>query len=343
MKYKLLILILIGFFSCKKSNEPSYAKKASNQETHPGKKLMETRCYVCHSPTGSHDDRIAPPMIAVKKHYISEGTTKEAFIASMQNWIKNPTEENAKMRGAVRKFGVMPKQYFSEKNIKEISDYIFDNDIEEPEWFQEHYNEERGKGNGQGMKKGNGQGNGQGQGNGKMKGKMQQQANVNDDALPYSERGLKYALSTKAVLGKNLMGKIQEEGTLAALTFCNTKAYPLTDSMAVVHKARIKRVSDKPRNPNNKANNEELEYIQVFKNNIKNNEESTPIVVESSNQVNVYYPIATNGMCLQCHGTPNEQISGATIASLKTLYPNDMAVGYDINEIRGIWNVSFQK
>jgi hypothetical protein len=257
MKYNVLILILIGFFSCKKSNEPSYAKKNLHQEIHPGKKLMETRCYVCHSPAGSHDDRIAPPMIAVKKHYISEGTTKEAFIASMQNWIKNPTEENAKMRGALRKFGIMPKQYFSEKNIKEISDYLFDNDIEEPEWFQEHYNEERGKG--KGMNKGNGQGNG------KMKGKMMKEANVNDEALRYSERGLKYALATKAVLGKNLMGKIQKEGTLEALNFCNTKAYPLTDSMAVVHKASIRRVSDKPRNPNNKANKEELGYIQIFK------------------------------------------------------------------------------
>lgn len=339
MKYIVLILMLIGFFSCKKSNEPSYAKKNLNQEIHPGKKLMESRCYVCHSPTGSHEDRIAPPMIAIKKHYISEGTTKEAFIASMQNWIKNPTEENAKMRGAVRRFGVMPKQYFSEKNIQEISDYLFDNDIEEPEWFQEHFNEERGKGRGKGMNNGNGQG----KGNGKIRGAMMNEANVNDKALPYSERGLKYALATKAVLGKNLMGKIQKEGTLAALTFCNTKAYALTDSMAVVHKASIKRVSDKPRNPNNKANKEELGYIQIFKNNIENNKESAPIVVESSDKVTVYYPIITNGMCLQCHGTPKEQISESTLASLKTLYPNDLAVGYDINEIRGIWNVSFNK
>jgi nitrate reductase cytochrome c-type subunit len=339
MKYNVLILILIGFFSCKKSNEPSYVKKNLNQEIHPGKKLMETRCYVCHSPAGSHDDRIAPPMIAVKKHYISEGTTKEAFIASMQNWIKNPTEENAKMRGAVRKFGVMPKQYFSEKNIKEISDYLFDNDIEEPEWFQEHYNEERGKG----MNKGNGQGKGQGKGNGKMKGQMMKETNVNDKDLRYSERGLKYALATKAVLGKNLMGKTQKEGTLAALTFCNTKAYPLTDSMAVVHKASIKRVSDKPRNLNNKANKEELGYIQIFKNNIKNNKKSQPIVVESLKKVNVYYPIKTNEMCLQCHGLPNKQISDNTFLAIQKLYPNDKAVGYDMNQVRGIWNVSFTK
>ena len=47
---------------------------------HPGKKLMETNCYICHNPVTSHDNRLAPPMIAVKKHYKNENTTKKEFI-----------------------------------------------------------------------------------------------------------------------------------------------------------------------------------------------------------------------------------------------------------------------
>ena len=70
------------------------------------------------------------------------------------------------------------------------------------------------------------------------------------------ERGLKIALETKAVLGKNLMGKIQKEGTLAAFKFCNVKAIPLTDSMSIANNVNIKRVSDKPRNLKNKATSE---------------------------------------------------------------------------------------
>ncbi len=70
----------------------------------------------------------------------------------------------------------------------------------------------------------------------------------------YVEIGLGMAKSTQAELGKNLMGAIQKEGALGALEFCNLQAYPLTDSMAEVHNARIRRVSDRPRNQTNQAN-----------------------------------------------------------------------------------------
>ncbi|WP_439127803.1 c-type heme family protein [Polaribacter sp.] len=333
MKALTLLLGLTVFFSCKDSNRPSYSKKNNEvikkTQPHEGKKLMENKCYVCHSPSASHDDRIAPPMIAIKKHYISSETTKEEFITSLQNFVKNPTKEATKMRGAVKRFGVMPKQAFLEDDIKKIAEYMFDHEIEKPTWFESHFNEEKGKGHGKG--------------NGKMKGKQQHKMGRNLKDLPYSERGLQYALSTKAVLGKNLMGKIQKEGTLAALKFCNVKAYPLTDSMSVYHNASIKRVSDKPRNPKHKANLEELKIINSFKNDVAANKDSEPIVIESSNNVNVYYPIKTNSMCLQCHGAPKSQVTENTLSALKKLYPKDKALGYDINQVRGIWNVSFNK
>ena len=113
---------------------------------HPGKRLMETNCYACHNPTASHENRIAPPMIAIKNHYISNNTAKEEFINSIKAWIKNPNIEEAKMYGAVNRFGIMPKQSFLEEDIVQIADYMYDNDIEQPEWFEEHF---------KGMKKGN--------------------------------------------------------------------------------------------------------------------------------------------------------------------------------------------
>lgn len=163
------------------------------------------------------------------------------------------------------------------------------------------------------------------------------------DTLAYAERGLKYALSTQALLGKNLMQAIQKDGTVGAVSFCNEKAYPLTDSMAVVHHAGLKRVSDKPRNQDNQANSEELEYIQTFKQIIANKELPNPIVHDSDTQVQVYYPILTNTMCLQCHGEPNKAIAASTLKELNILYPKDKAIGYDVNEVRGIWSVTFDK
>ncbi|WP_299336279.1 DUF3365 domain-containing protein [uncultured Psychroserpens sp.] len=344
----LSILSLVFVFSCKNTKEVQYVsyEQSTTKDTitHPGKKLLETNCYICHSPTASHDDRIGPPMIAVKKHYLEDGMTKEEFVSALQNWIKNPTEENVKMKGAVRRFGIMPKQAFPEETINQIGEYLYEFEIDQPEWFEDHFNSEKGKHQSQGQGKGKGKGKGgKGHGNGMGNGKHKQQVESDFENLPFGERGLKYALTTKSVLGKNLMSKLQNEGTLKALEFCNSEAYPLTDSMALVHNAVIKRASDKPRNPNNTANSEELNYIKEFKRQLLNEQEIKPIVSETDDKVNVYYPIITNSMCLQCHGKPKTMINVETLNTIAKLYPKDKAIGYDINEVRGIWSVSFEK
>ncbi|MFD1615490.1 c-type heme family protein [Gelatiniphilus marinus] len=330
---KIFALVIISFtvFNCNNSKKTNYVsvEKTEKEQTHPGKKLMEINCYVCHSSTASHENRIGPPMIAIKKHYINATTTKEEFIEAMQAWIKNPNANDAKMPGAIKRFGIMPKTPYPEKTIKQIADYMFDYDIEQPEWFEDHYNKERGMHDGKGNKR--------------RKGKYKKQAETNFEKLPHAERGLKYALSTKTVLGKNLMGTIQKQGTLDALLFCNENAYPLTDSMSVVHNAIIKRVSDKPRNPNNQANKQELKHIKTYKQVVANNQEPNPFVKEEQDKVHVYYPIVTNTMCLQCHGKPNETIKTPVANKLKAMYPKDKAIGYEVSQVRGIWSVTFNK
>ena len=327
-----LSLLLLNCNNSKKEVSYAYKKGGDTQSTHPGKKLMETNCYVCHHPTAGHDERIGPPMIAVKKHYLMDGMSKEEFTMAIQNWIANPSEDNAKMHGAVKRFGIMPKQVFPEETIRLIAEYMFDNDMDQPEWFEDHFNSEKGQHKGMGKGKGNG------------KGMHKNQAGTTDEAhMTYGERGLKYALSTKAVLGKNLMGTIQKKGTIAALEFCNIKAYPLTDSMALVHHANIKRVTDKPRNQNNLANSIELKQIESFKEHLSKAIEIEPVVSENNDKIHVYYPIITNDMCLQCHGKPNLNVTSETLNKIAQLYPEDKALGYNINEIRGIWSITFDK
>ena len=52
---KLLILLIFSvlIFSCNNSKNKEYSALEKNQEAnkHPGKKLMETNCYTCHSPS----------------------------------------------------------------------------------------------------------------------------------------------------------------------------------------------------------------------------------------------------------------------------------------------------
>ncbi|MFK7832699.1 MAG: c-type cytochrome [Winogradskyella sp.] len=141
-----LFMILMSCNSGEKKNDAySAVPKTEKAKDHPGKTLMETNCYICHSPTATQDARIGPPMIAIKKHYINDTITKEAFVAALQAWIKNPNAEDVKMFGAVKRFGVMPKQAFPEAIITQIAEYMYDFEIEQPIWFETHFKKQKGK------------------------------------------------------------------------------------------------------------------------------------------------------------------------------------------------------
>ncbi len=345
MKALSIIVILGTLFSCNTNPKKPYSGIDSNSDElamvilqdHPGKQLMENNCYACHNPKTSENSMIAPPMSAVKMHYIFEDTSKEEFIEAMVEWSKNPSKETSKMPDAVKKFGLMPYQFFPEKTIQQIADYMFDNEIEEPEWFRKHYEEMHGDRPGMKGKKS------QGQGQGKGKGMMKNNQTGNAQQTTVEERGMQMAQTTKAELGKNLMGQIQKNGVIVALDFCNIQAMPLTDSMSVVHKAQIRRVSDKPRNPKNQASVTELTYIQTFKNQVAAGEEPTPIVTTMGDKAEFYYPIVTNSMCLKCHGTPEKELESLTFSNILKHYPNDKATGYGENEVRGIWSIEFSR
>lgn len=164
-----------------------------------------------------------------------------------------------------------------------------------------------------------------------------------EDLSAYKQKGGEFVEATQKVLASNLVGAIQEKRTEVALEFCNIQAIPLTDSMAVELQAHIKRVTDQPRNPDNLANESELEYIRSAKSDLSEGNEVTPAIHYANGKVIGYYPIITNQLCMQCHGNENSQINQATREKIKTLYPDDQATGYDVGELRGIWVVEMEE
>ena len=141
----------------------------------------------------------------------------------------------------------------------------------------------------------------------------------------------KIAEETKKNLVTNLTQKISEKGAENALEFCNVNAIPLTKQLEDQHNVMIKRVSDKNRNPDNVANETERKYIDFFKEQLVLKQK-----LEAKFDNGVFYaPITTNSMCLQCHGSEKD-IKPATLAKIKSLYPNDKAIGYQENEMRGL-------
>jgi len=152
---KNIIFLSVAFLlvSCNSTSEQGYiaqsitSEKASVVEVQidPGKELMEKYCHACHSPSASMEDRLAPPMIAVKKHYLNNDMSREEFSAAIWDWIEEPSEEKSKMRGARRRFGIMPYQPYTKEDIMQIANYMYDNEIDQPEWFDEHFKNMRGK------------------------------------------------------------------------------------------------------------------------------------------------------------------------------------------------------
>ena len=149
---------------------------------------METECYICHNPKASENSMIAPPMIAVKKHYIDSNTTKKEFIASLILWVNDP-EAPSKMPGAQKRFGKMPYLPYSVETITQIAAYVYDNEIEKPKWFDAHYEGEHGKG------KGKRKGMGMGMGMGKHKTKASQEPETD-----LADIGLGYALANQSYI-----------------------------------------------------------------------------------------------------------------------------------------------
>lgn len=166
----------------------------------------------------------------------------------------------------------------------------------------------------------------------------------NSKNIPESpmEKGKSIAARTKSELGKNLLGAIKKSGTQGAIAFCNTKALPITNQKIKEFNARIKRATDKPRNPLNYADKEEMQYIAMFKEQLKN-KSIKPQLIETEDEYHYYSPIITNKMCLQCHGPIGKSIKSEVYMKIKTLYPTDKAIDYGPDQIRGIFSIRWKK
>jgi len=158
INFIIIAVIFIGFSSFTEQITPktTYKKvvaktKVQNSE---GLRLFQQNCYPCHSViTKSHAEIIAPPMIAVKRRYMMQYSTKDAFVKAVVAYASDPKAENALMIGAVNKFKAMPKQPFKKEDLRKIATYIYENKIETPVWFEDHFQQNHKNGQGMGMNK----------------------------------------------------------------------------------------------------------------------------------------------------------------------------------------------
>uniref|UniRef100_UPI00404B916C c-type cytochrome n=1 Tax=Fulvivirga sp. TaxID=1931237 RepID=UPI00404B916C len=148
----LVFMVILGFGCTNaKSNQTDEASQLSTPVTEvlssvDVEKLMAANCYVCHNPnSSSHDVILAPPFFAVKKHYLQATDDRTEFVNGMTAFVSNPNKESALMKGPIGRFGLMPKTALNDEDIRAIVEFIYDNEIQAPSWFEGHAKEKHGK------------------------------------------------------------------------------------------------------------------------------------------------------------------------------------------------------
>jgi len=142
---KALNLVFIGCLiwgiSCTSKTEKTEVAESNDfelMEIVSVKENIETVCYVCHSPTAPPDDRLAPPLEIAKRNYLAETETREEFVEKMVQFILKPTAEQSVLHSDVEQYGLMDPVGFSEEDIRAIAEYVYDNDLEKPDWLMDN-------------------------------------------------------------------------------------------------------------------------------------------------------------------------------------------------------------
>jgi hypothetical protein len=167
-------------------------------------------------------------------------------------------------------------------------------------------------------------------------------AQIYDAAM---KMGDSIASTSQKKLGMTLMHEVKNNGLAKALEYCNINAYPLVDSLSEYFDADIKRASLRSRNPNDQPNEMEKQLLDAYQYNLEQGLELTAGVqkIDESSYLYTKPILLNNGLCLQCHGNVGVDVSEEFADQIKELYPNDNALGHEINDLRGMWSIILKK
>ena len=101
------------------------------------------------------------------------------------------------------------------------------------------------------------------------------------DTFALLQKGDTISAQVQKVLLSNVMQAIKSGGPEYAVTFCNERAMPLTDSLAKANNCIIQRVSDKYRNPANKL----TEYDQEIWKQLNSSSPVNPLLVAENGKI----------------------------------------------------------
>lgn len=165
-----------------------------------------------------------------------------------------------------------------------------------------------------------------------------------EDLSAYEAQGQEIAKSTFLVLSSALKLRLEDGEVTDAVSYCNTAAYPLTDSVSQAFGVEVRRTSNQVRNPANALRDFEKPVFEAFiaEMNAGTEPRGKPLRMEDG-KVHYFQPIFLQPLCMNCHGVVGEQVKTEDYQLIASLYPNDQAVGYRPGELRGMWSITFKQ
>jgi hypothetical protein len=163
------------------------------------------------------------------------------------------------------------------------------------------------------------------------------------DTAMYIGKGNQIVKATFDTLSAALKTTIATQGIEGALKYCNVAAFPITNLYATSNKAMVKRISLKNRNDNNKPDSLGTSMLTLYENEKSKAQILKEKIVFDGEAIHYFKPILVQALCLNCHGQVGKTLDAKNYAVITKLYPNDKAVDYQLNELRGAWHITFRK
>lgn len=157
------------------------------------------------------------------------------------------------------------------------------------------------------------------------------------------ERGKKIAAAAFAKLSEELAKALADGSPSHALPFCHVNVPKIMAEVSEQQVASVQRLTHKPRNPKNRVSEAEQKIIDGFATARTAGETPKPVLLTDPAGRKVFYsPIyVTMATCLQCHGEPGKDISEANLKLIRSLFPEDLATGFKLGDLRGMWKITF--
>ena len=139
-------------------------------------------------------------------------------------------------------------------------------------------------------------------------------------------------------LKQALLSAVQSGGFEHGVKVCKDQAPDIAAQLST-DGWQVMRTSLKTRNSDNEPSSWEYDMLVAFDQQFKAGKPSSSLTAASLNESQFRYmqAIPTGQMCLSCHG---QNVDPKLYESIKEAYPNDAAIGFTLNDLRGAFIVT---